>query len=92
MTRRIPLPGGLAAHAFTVAEARDSGLARNRLRRSDLSAPFHGVRAEAGPLDLRARAEALLTVLGPGSVLSHLTAARLWPLDLPHALPEEDLQ
>ncbi|WKK72722.1 hypothetical protein Q0F99_07355 [Rathayibacter oskolensis] len=55
-----------------------------------MSAPFHGVRAD-GVIDLRRRAEALLAAVGPGAVLSHLTAARLWPLDLPRPLPSEQL-
>ncbi|MHC2186420.1 hypothetical protein ACVLV4_002078 [Rathayibacter agropyri] len=66
-------------------------MARNRLRRSDLIAPFRGVRVSGADFGLLERAEALLAVLGPGAVLSHLTAARLWPLELPAALPDEPL-
>lgn len=91
MTARRPLPEGLRARAFTVAQARGEGVARNRLRRSDLVAPFRGVRVSGADFRLLERAEALLAVLGPGAVLSHLTAARLWPLELPAALPDEPL-
>lgn len=62
-----------------------------RLRSSDLGRPFHGIRTADPDPALRLRAEALLTVAGPGAVLSHLTAARLWPLDLPPAAADEPL-
>lgn len=77
--------------SFTVREATAAGLTRGRLRGPDLSAPFHGVRISSPDPDLRLRAEALLATLSPGAVLSHLTAARLWPLDLPPAQAEEPL-
>ncbi|OOB90083.1 hypothetical protein B0T42_13675 [Rathayibacter sp. VKM Ac-2630] len=86
-----PLPLVLRDTSFTVAAARAEGVGRGRLRRNDLVAPFHGARSPAADLDPRRRAEALLALLGPGAVLSHLTAARLWPLELPDAAPEEGL-
>lgn len=43
MPARTPLPPGLG-RAFTTAEARESGVARSRLRAADLDAPFHGAR------------------------------------------------
>jgi hypothetical protein len=85
------LPSELLGRPFTVAEAARVGLARGRLRSGDLTAPFHGVRVEGVDPDLEIRARALLALLGPGAVLSHLTAARLWPLELPRALPGEPL-
>ncbi|PPH21074.1 hypothetical protein C5C99_07030 [Rathayibacter sp. AY1C4] len=89
MAQRLPLPDRLQARAFTVAEARRLGVARSRLRRSDLAAPFRGVRVPAADTGLLPRAEALLAALGPSAVLSHLTAARLWPLELPAADSDE---
>lgn len=43
-----PIPQELDA-SFTVRHARDAGLSGGRLRRSDLDAPFHGIRARAAP-------------------------------------------
>lgn len=37
------------------------------------------------------RAEALLLVLPPAAVITHLTAARLWPLPLPSGRPDEPI-
>jgi hypothetical protein len=39
--------------------------------------------------ELLERCHALSVVLPPGAFFSHLTAARLWPLDLPHPDPQE---
>ncbi|AZZ56308.1 hypothetical protein [Rathayibacter iranicus] len=85
------LPAEFQDRAFTVAEARAGGLSRGRLRSSDLGRPFHGIRTADPDPALRLRAEALLTAAGPGAVLSHLTAACLWPLDLPPAAADEPL-
>jgi hypothetical protein len=40
---------------------------------------------------LAQRAEALLLVLPPAAVITHLTAARLWPLPLPSGRPDEPI-
>jgi hypothetical protein len=85
------LPRHLRDAPFTVARAREEGVGRGRLRSSDLVAPFHGARCAAADAGPRRRAEALLALLGPGAVLSHLTAARLWPLELPAAVADEPL-
>lgn len=85
------LPRPLRDAPFTVARAREEGIGPGRLRSGDLIAPFHGVRCRATDSGPRRRAQALLTGLGPGAVLSHLTAARLWPLELPEALADEPL-
>lgn len=45
MPRPSPLPNSLVSTAFSVATARDLGVTRTRLRASDLTAPFRGVRA-----------------------------------------------
>lgn len=42
-------------------------------------------------MTVAARARALSTVLGDGAVFSHLTAARLWPLDLSREAADEPL-
>lgn len=53
-----PLPEPLRGRPFTSAQAADAGLNPERLRRSDLVAPFHGVRVPVGheavisPVDL----------------------------------------
>jgi hypothetical protein len=69
------------------------------MRGTDLMRPFWGVRVtaaepmgQASPAQARAlleRCRALSVVLPPGAFFSHLTAARLWPLDLPHPDPQE---
>ncbi|MET0966113.1 MAG: DUF559 domain-containing protein [Nakamurella sp.] len=70
------------------------------MRGPDLVRPFRGVRvaAPAEPAisrsreqDLRDRCDALLLLTPPGSFLSHLTAARLWPLPLPSLDPDAPL-
>ena len=91
---------------FTVAQGLSVGLGQGRLRGNDLARPFHGVRighaALVGPpgstrrgaileAELAARCGALLTALPVGAMFSHVTAARLWPLPLPTARPEEPL-
>lgn len=91
MRRRPLLPDELRGRSFTVSAAMSTGVTRGRLRGTDLSAPFHGVRVGTVEPDLRQRAEALLAALGRGAVLSHVTAARLWPLDLPWPRADEPL-
>ncbi len=69
------------------------------MRGSDLKRPFRGVRVtaaeptlEESSADARALLErclALSVVLPPGAFFSHLTVARLWPLDLPMPDPQE---
>src|SRR6476646_6694867 len=96
---RRPLPPGLEGTAFTVAQGRSIGLGQSRMRGSDLIRPFWGLRmtaaaplAEASPADareLRERCRALSVVVPPGAFFSHLTAARLWPIDLPQPDPQE---
>ncbi|KQQ03945.1 MULTISPECIES: hypothetical protein [unclassified Rathayibacter] len=85
------LPRELRGRPFTVAEASLEGVSRGRLRSNDLRVPFRGVRTDVLEPSLEIRVEALLAVLGPGAVLSHLTAARLWPLPLPQPLGAEKL-
>ncbi|MGO1508201.1 MAG: hypothetical protein ACTHZW_05010 [Microbacteriaceae bacterium] len=92
------IPDELGA-SFTVQDARDAGVNGGRLRRSDLDAPFHGIRARQSPsdddddddLDLfgrqaaerRARAERYAPRLKPGQFFSHETAVALLGGPLP---------
>lgn len=99
------LPPALAKAPFTVSQALASGLSRKRLRGHDLDRPFHGVRrlqtdpSFADPPDRHSYAAAVLAhdwdalalVLPREAFLSHLTAARLWPVPLPEADPDEPL-
>ena len=73
---RIPLPPEFENRPFLIGDAAD--LKRGRLRGLDLLRPHHGVRTTipAGVLDY-------VPLLKPGERFSHLTAALLWPLDLP---------
>lgn len=48
MPKLSPLPREFARGVFTVAAARGAGIPVGRLRRRDLAAPFHGVRAPRG--------------------------------------------
>ena len=96
---RRPLPRGLEGTAFTVAQGRSIGLGQSRMRGSDLKRPFRGVRVTAAGSNARGvlgrcagtarRCLALSVALLPGAFFSHLTAARLWPLDLPMPDPLE---
>lgn len=86
MTRRRDLPDGLDGRAFSVRAALDLGVSPGRLRRQDLTAPFHGVRVsaadhDAGDVWLRCRAYAVR--MPPGQLFSHITAAALHGIPLP---------
>ena len=89
-----PLPHQLPDH-FTTEEAMRLGVTRSRLRASDLSRPFHGVRqrrndepqhtdkfAAARACELR-QVAALATRLTAGQFLSHRSAAVWWGAPLP---------
>lgn len=86
--RRQPLPGDLGQH-FTIAEATDLGMSRNRSMANDLSIPFRGVRTRGEAVKLSDRVKALQTILPKGSAFSHETAAALWGLPLPHGVNGE---
>lgn len=49
MTRRRPLPEHLGP-SFSIAQAKEAGLPRNRLRTADLAVPFRGVRTILPPV------------------------------------------
>lgn len=76
-----PLPPPLQRTPFGVAAARELGVARARLRASDLHAPHHGVRAQQGtdaaPWTLAVQ------LLGEHRYFGGMTAARLWGCPLP---------
>lgn len=87
-----PLPPPLAsASAFTISEALTLEIGRSRLRRKDLVAVYHGVRAASPPTTFQQRAAAYLPRLRPGQVFSHATAAGLLGLPVPQALLEGPL-
>lgn len=88
MRQPSPLPVPFGQVPFTVGEALRAGIGPERLRRSDLVAPIHGVRAAAGS-DV-GRIEAVGAVLRPGQRFSHATAARIWGAPLPWALRGDD--
>ena len=78
---RGDLPDDLRMRAFTVAEARDRGITRGRIRR--IPAPFSGVRTPALEIDVEQRARALALTFAPGIAFTARTAAALWGLPLP---------
>lgn len=94
------LPGSLG-EAFSVQEARNAGVAAGRLRRRDLSHPFHAVRSRGNePPDPRAdayetrrfkamqKATAYARRMRTCEFFSHETAALIWNAPLP--LPKGD--
>jgi len=87
------LPPPFDRRPFAVAEAAAAGLGEGRLRGRDLARPHHGIRRIL-PLDtldpLIARCADYAPLLRPGQFFSHLTAARLWRLPLPHDLGDDE--
>lgn len=91
MPRPAPLPSSLSGRAFSVREALAAGVTVERLRARDLETPFRGVRVPRGEaVTVAQRARAYATVMD-GAVFCGITAARLWPLDLPREPPGEPL-
>ncbi|MCJ1714502.1 endonuclease domain-containing protein [Curtobacterium sp. VKM Ac-2922] len=89
MPRLRPLPGDLGRGAFRVSDAAALGVNAERLRRSDLSAPVHGVRVVMGNEGFASFIEALAVVMRPDQFFSHTTAARLWGAPLPRAVQDD---
>lgn len=82
-----PLPHMFQARAFSTADAIGRGVPRQRLRRTDLEAPFHGVRAPRGwPATVEARCRAYAARMPRHHVFSGPTAALLWGIPLPATL------
>ncbi|OJU39504.1 MAG: hypothetical protein BGN97_05425 [Microbacterium sp. 69-10] len=103
MGRRQELPGSLD-DGFDVALARRHGVTRSRLRGSDLTAPFHGMRVLTSKIEERehiddpylrqrrdrvARARLYAPRLHPGHFYSHHSAASIWEAPLPLEFTEE---
>lgn len=82
MRTPAPLPEPLRGRAFRVGEARELGVSRSRTRRSDLSAPFHGIRS-AVVTSVVDHAAAYATTMRSHQAYAGTTAARLWGLPLP---------
>ncbi|MGW9630297.1 endonuclease domain-containing protein [Agromyces sp. NPDC055520] len=83
MPQRIPIPDALRDRAFTTVEGLSAGLGEGRLRGSDLTRPFHGIRIVVEASDPVARCRSYLPRLRDGQFFSHETAARLWGVPLP---------
>jgi hypothetical protein len=85
MSPHQPLPLHLRNRAFTVHDSDAAGVGRGRLRGNDLVPVFRGVRI---PTDVDLTHEsvraAYMTRMAPGQAFSHLTAARIWGIPLPH--------
>lgn len=72
-------PGGI----FTVRSGLAAGMTTPELLAPCLHRPLRGVRSYSAVTDLRDRCRAVLAIAPPGTVISHLTAARLHELWLP---------
>lgn len=83
------LPEELRGRAFGPAAAVRAGVGRNRLRRRDLFAPFHGVRVDRPPRSVLERCHAYGPRLKPGQFFSHSTAAILRGLSVPQELVDD---
>ncbi|GAA2033149.1 hypothetical protein GCM10009819_16530 [Agromyces tropicus] len=81
--RPRPLPPPLRAGAFTVHAADALGVTRGRLRASDLTAPYPGVRMVGAPVGLEEQCRAFARRMRREQVFSHMTAASLWGLPIP---------
>jgi hypothetical protein len=89
MVTAKPLPGDLAKLPFTVYQARDLGVAPNRLRAKDLVGAGRLIRAHAGrDLSLLERARVLCSAT-PDAWVSHETAALFFVLGLPPWLGQD---
>ncbi|WP_314147441.1 DUF559 domain-containing protein [uncultured Leifsonia sp.] len=84
------LPPELRQQPFSTADATAVGVARSRLRRSDLVTPFRGTRAPAATFDagLLARCRTYATRMPPWHCFSHTTAAALLGMSLPVGGPD----
>lgn len=83
MADRIPLPDELRGRSFTREQAAQAGITQGRLRRKDVTRPFHGAQSTDVPGSALERCRAYAVKLKPGQFFSHQTAARLHGLTLP---------
>src|SRR5690554_1587535 len=90
MPRRDELPDPLRERVFSVASGHEHGLTRGRMRSTDLSRPFHAVRAPTPPTTTLDLARAYACRMSRHAFFSHVTAARLWDLPLPSPLEKPD--
>jgi len=103
--RRIELPASLG-RVFTIAEAKDAGVSRSRLRAADLTVAHRGLRIRAGnePISdgfdwlyerqrkaLVERARVLARVMPEGQFFTDAVAAAIWNLPIPTALLDPEL-
>jgi very-short-patch-repair endonuclease len=72
---------------FTLAQAREAGITRDRLQWPAYQRVMHGVYAPAGPLDLHTRVAAARLVLPDDAIATGRTALRLFGLDLGSDFP-----
>ncbi|MFE5673011.1 hypothetical protein ACFQ58_15535 [Agromyces sp. NPDC056523] len=87
--RALP-PDLLTRPAFTVERAGLVGVHPSRLSASDLRRPFHGIRQHATIADdARSRAMAYAVRMPARQVFSHVTAALVWGMPLPHHLERD---
>ena len=86
-----PLPPHLPATGFTVADAARANVTRARLRASDLSAPFHGVRRVGEPSSVSDLAQVYSARMPPDARFTHTTAALLLGLRMPEGFAETAL-
>jgi hypothetical protein len=84
---QIPwLPAELTGAPFGVADARDAGMPRWRLRDRALHVPTRSVRSVGAPSTPVERAAAFRVALPDDAVFSHVTACQLWRVSLPRQL------
>lgn len=88
-----PLPPILRSESFSTRAARQAGVSGERLRRSDLTAPFRGVRVptEKVPTTVVEKCRAYRLLLPAGGLFSHGTAAQLLGLPVPARIRDDPL-
>jgi hypothetical protein len=91
MPRPGPLPEQIPLPAFSVREAKRWGISRERLRSSDLTAPFHGIRATRPSNTAEERCRHYLPRLGADEFFSHTTAAIVLGIPLPRRFESDEI-
>lgn len=89
-----PLPESFSARAFSVREALEAGIGRDRLFGADLPRPFRGARSTLAPLAHDAKPQQLAfrrleeyrPLLSSEQFFSSVSAAVYWGLPLPWEL------
>lgn len=89
MAAPTALPEGLPLGGFSVADAKRAQVSRARLRASDLSAPFHGVRSVGTPTSIDELATAYAAKMMPDARFSHTTAAAMLRMRMPEGFTED---